>query len=146
VYVSGQTLSSDLPTTPGAFQTNFVGGSNCPFPPSGDASAAKINPSGSALVYSTYLGGTGNDQGAASGVDHHGNAYVAGSTSSTHFPTLNAFQPANAGGYDVFVTELNPVGDALLFSTYLGGSGDDFAYGIALDRQRRDVSQEGKRN
>ena len=142
-YVSGSTFSSDFPTTPGAFQTNFVGGSNCSSPPCADAFAAKINPSGSALVYSTDLGGTGDDHGVGMAVDAHGDAYVGGPTSSTDFPILSAFQPTNAGGYDVFVTELNPAGNALVFSTYLGGSGDDFANGIILDRQRRDVYVEG---
>jgi hypothetical protein len=135
-YVSGFTGSSDFPTTPGAFQTNFAGGGI-------DAFVTKINPSGTALVYSTFLGGTGEDFGYGMGVDSHGNAFVGGQTTSTDFPTLNAFQHANAGGQDIFVTELNPAGDALVFSTYLGGSGDDFSSGIALDRQRRDVYVQG---
>ena len=138
-YVSGATLSSDFPTTPGAFQTNFVGGTNCPFPLCGDAFVTKINPSGTALVYSTYLGGTGHDFVEGMAVDFHGNAFVGGATTSTDFPTLNAFQPANAGGYDIFVTEVNRAGNALVYSTYLGGSGDEFLSGIAVDRQRRDV-------
>ena len=142
-YVSGQTFSSDLPTTPGAFQTNFVGGNNCPFPPCGDAFAAKINAAGTALVYATYLGGTGDDVGFGMAVDHHGNAYVAGFTTSTDFPTLNAFQRANAGGYDIFVTELNPAGRALIYSTYLGGSGDEMIGGIAFDPQRLNLYVEG---
>jgi len=135
-YVSGFTFSSDFPTTPGAFQTNFVGGNN-------DAFAAKINPSGTSLVYSTFLGGTGEETGMGIGVDFHGNAYVGGQTTSTDFPTSNAFQPANAGGFDIFLTELDPAGGALVFSTYLGGSGDDQANGIALDIPRRDVYVEG---
>lgn len=142
-YVSGATLSSDFPTTPVAFQPNFVGGSNCPFPPCADAFAAKINPSGTALVYSTFLGGTGDEAGFGVGVDFHGNAYVGGQTTSTDFPTSNAFQPANAGGFDIFVTELNPAGDALVFSTYLGGTGDDIVNGVALDVQRRNVYVQG---
>jgi hypothetical protein len=129
--------------TPGAFQTNFVGGTNCPFPPCGDAFAAKINAAGTALVYSTYLGGTGDDNGFGMAVDFHGNAYVAGFTTSTDFPILNAFQRANAGSYDIFVTELNAAGKALIYSTYLGGSGDEFIGGIAFDRQRLNVYVEG---
>jgi hypothetical protein len=134
-YVSGQTSSSDFPVTPGAFQANFVGGTNCSFPPCGDAFAAKINASGTALVYSTYLGGTGDDNGFGMAVDHHGNAYVVGFTTSTDFPILYAFQRANAGGYDIFVTELNPAGRALIYSTYLGG--------IAFDPQRLNLYVEG---
>jgi hypothetical protein len=135
-YVSGQTLSSDFPTTSGAFQTNFVGGSNCPSPPCPDAFVSKINPSGKQLTYSTYLGGTGDDIGAEIVTDSSGNAYVSGPTSSTDFPTLNPFQPANAGGYDLFVTELNPIGSALVYSTYLGGGGDESNRGTAIDSRR----------
>jgi len=135
-YVSGQTLSSDFPTTSGAFQTNFVGGSNCPFPPCTDGFVTKINPSGNRLAYSTYLGGTGDDTGSEIVTDSSGNAYVSGPTSSTDFPTLNPFQPANAGGYDLFVTELNPIGSALIYSTYLGGSGDESNRGTAIDSRR----------
>jgi hypothetical protein len=103
----------------------------------------KINPSGTALVYSTYLGGTGDEAAYGVAVDSHGDAFVGGQTTSTDFPILNPLQRANAGGYDLFVTELNRVGRALVFSTYLGGSGDESTSGIALDRQRRNVYVEG---
>jgi Beta-propeller repeat len=135
-YVSGFTFSTDFPTTPGAFQTNFVGGSNCPDPPCPDAFVTKINPSGRRLVYSTYLGGNGDDNGAEIVADSDGNAYVSGHTSSTDFPTLNPLQPVNAGGYDIFVTKLNAAGSALIYSTYLGGSGDEFNHGTAIDSRR----------
>jgi hypothetical protein len=85
------------------------------------------------LSYSTYLGGTGDDEGQAIAVDSEGNAYVTGTTSSTDFPSLNAAQPTNAGAYDVFVSKLSPSGSALVYSTYLGGSGSDYANAIALD-------------
>ena len=130
-YVSGGTGSSDFPTSPGAFQTNLVGGF--------EAFVTKINPSGSAFVYSTYLGGTGDQAAEGIAVDYHGNAFVAGQTTSTDFPVLRPLQRANAGGFDVFVTELNPTGRGLVFSSYLGGTGDDSTSGIALDRQRRNV-------
>ncbi len=97
---------------------------------------AKVNPDGTALVYSTYLGGAGDDLGFGMAVDEDGNAYVGGFTSSSDFPTLNAFQPTNAGGYDIFVTALNAAGNALIYSTYLGGSSDDFSSGIAFDQHR----------
>jgi hypothetical protein len=136
-YVTGRTYSTDFPTTPGAFQTVCNGGSGCTN--NGDAFVAKINPSGSALAYSTYLGGSGNDNGFGIAVDGSGNAYVTGSTCSTNFPTMNPLQP-NYGGPggdycgDAFVTEINPSGSALVYSTYLGGSEWDFGYGIAVDR------------
>jgi hypothetical protein len=90
-----------------------------------DAFVARFDPSG-ALVYSTYLGGKGNDDGLGIAVDSAGNAYVTGTTTSTDFPTtLNAFQGSNHGGtHDAFLTKLSPGGD-LLYSTYLGGSGDE---------------------
>jgi Beta-propeller repeat len=135
-YVSGVTFSTDFPTTLGAFQTNFVGGSNCPFPPCSDAFVTKINSSGRGLAYSTYLGGNGDDNGAEIVADSDGNAYVSGETSSTDFPTLSPFQPANAGSYDIFVTKLNAAGSALIYSTYLGGSGDEFNHGTAIDSRR----------
>jgi hypothetical protein len=135
-YVSGQTLSTDFPTTLGAFQTNFVGGSNCPFPPCYDAFVTKFNPSGNRLAYSTYLGGNGDDTASEIVADSDGNAYVSGPTSSTDFPTLNPFQADNAGGYDLFVTKVNAIGSALIYSTYLGGSGDEFNRGTAIDSRR----------
>ena len=89
----------------------------------------KLNPTGTALVYSTYLGGTGEDYGSGIAVDTAGNAYVTGTTYSTDFPTTaGAFQTTFGGGNaDAFVTKLNPTGTALVYSTYLGGTGDDVA-------------------
>jgi len=126
-YVTGATNSTNFPTTPGAEQTTFGGGTYNVF-------VSKLNPAGNALVYSTYLGGSGNDQALGIALDFSGNAYVTGLTSSTNFPVSNAIQSVYAGGaYDVFVTELGPAGTALIYSTYLGGSGDDEASGIAVD-------------
>ena len=99
----------------------------------------KFNPQGSALVYSTYLGGSGYDLGNGIAVDSLGSAYVSGSTESTDFPvTPGAFQTACGGGttggcYDAFVTKFNPQGSALVYSTYLGGSGNDYNPNIAVD-------------
>jgi len=128
-YVTGYTHSTNFPTTPGAFQTANQGGY--------DAFVTKLNPTGSApLVYSTYLGGNDLDQGRGIAVDAAGNAYVAGYTQSTNFPTTSGvFQPAPAGGLtDAFVTKLNPTGSApLVYSTYLGGSSGDAGFGIAVD-------------
>jgi hypothetical protein len=125
VYITGSTNSTNFPTVNPLQPTN-AGGSN-------DAFVAKINPSGSALVYSTYLGGSGNDQGTGIAVDGAGNAYVTGYTTSTNFPTMNPFQPANGGSADAFVAELNPTGSALVYSTYLGGGGSDGGFSIAVD-------------
>jgi hypothetical protein len=124
-YVSGSTFSADFPTV-NPVQSTLKGVS--------DAFLTKINASGSALVYSTFLGGSGTEFAGGVAVDDLGNAYIAGATESTDFPTLNALQ-ATVGGpsFDGFVTEINPSGGALIYSTYLGGSGDDFAGGIALD-------------
>jgi beta-propeller repeat-containing protein len=85
------------------------------------------------LVYSTYLGGRGDDAGYGIAVDKSGNAYVTGTTASTNFPTKNALHGSNAGGYDAFVAKLNPTGSALVYSTYLGGSNSDQGLSIAVD-------------
>src|SRR5207253_5332645 len=98
-----------------------------------DSFVSKVNFSGTQLVYSTYLGGTGADVGQGIKVDSAGNAYVAGYTFSANFPTQNPYQGSNAGAPDAFISELNPAGSALVFSTYLGGSTDDRAFAIALD-------------
>jgi hypothetical protein len=116
-YVTGATTSTDFPTTTGAFQTKLTGTLN--------AFVTKLNSTGTAFVYSTYLGGSGSDFTEGIAVDAAGNAYVSGATNSSDFPTLNAIQPKNAGGYDAFVTKLNPTGAGLVWSTYLGGSGDE---------------------
>jgi hypothetical protein len=128
-YVTGQTSSTNFPVTPDAFQTTFGDGST-------DAFVTKFNPQGSALVYSTYLGGSGNDYNPNIAVDSSGNAYVTGTTQSTDFPvTPGAFQTTCGSARhceNAFVTKLNPTGSALVYSTYLGGSGDT-GNGIAVD-------------
>ena len=85
------------------------------------------------LLYSTYLGGNGYDQGFGVAVDGSGNIVLAGTTASTNFPTANPFQSLNAGGVDVFVTKFNPSGTSLVYSTYIGGRGGDSCEGLALD-------------
>jgi hypothetical protein len=125
-YVTGFTYSSDFPTTSGAFQTTFGGGT--------DVFVTKLNATGSALVYSTYLGGSGADAGNGIAIDASGNAYVTGSTESSNFPTTSgAFQTTYGGGGDAFACKLDASGAHLLYSTYLGGSRDDSASGIAVD-------------
>jgi hypothetical protein len=129
-YVVGQTASSDFPTTGSAFQKTLAAGA------SSNAFVTKLNPTGSALVYSTYLGGGSIDVGSAIALDSANNAYVTGQTTSTNFPVMNEVQTQSAGGADAFVTELNAAGSALVFSTYLGGKNDENVTkiaGIAVD-------------
>ncbi len=138
-YVTGYT-GEGFPTNSGAFQTAYGGNT--------DVFVVKLNPAGdgaSDLIYSTYLGGNGDDQGNAIAVDGLGDAYVTGFTNSTDFPTTSgAFQTSFQtsagdihGNTNAFMTELNPSGSFLIYSSYLGGSGDvyggDLANGIALD-------------
>jgi Beta-propeller repeat/Phage integrase family len=127
-YVTGGTSTTTFPTTSGAFQTVFGGGGQS------DAFVTKLNASGTALIYSTYLGGNNGDVGYGIGVDGSGNAYVTGISNSTNFPTTSgAFQTVFGGTSDAFVTKLNATGSALVYSTYLGGNASDYGNGIAVD-------------
>lgn len=123
-FVAGGTSSTDFPTTTGAFQKTFGGGSL-------DAFVFELNPGGTALTYSTYLGGTGTDVANGIAVDASG-AYVVGSTSSTDFPTHIPIQSSIAGSLNGFVAKLSPAGSSLLYSTYLGGGTGDFAAAVAV--------------
>ena len=130
-YIAGLTVSSDFPVTGGAVQTTNNKTSNAY-----TAFVTKLNPQGTAALYSTYLGGSTQDIANAIAVDGSGNAYVAGETSSTDFPvTTGAYQTTNntSGNEAGFVTKLNATGTALIYSSYLGGSGADAVNGIALD-------------
>ena len=131
-YVTGSTSSIDFPTTAGAFDTTYHGPGSGSFP---DVFVTKLNPSGSALVYSTYIGSSGDDIGHGIAVDAAGNAYVTGYTCcATGFPTTpGAFQTASGGASDIFVTKLDPAGSGLVYSTYLGGSSYEVGVGIAVD-------------
>jgi hypothetical protein len=125
-YVTGFTFSSDFPTTQRAFQSKLRGSEN--------AFVTKLNATGTALVYSTYLGGSDHDGGSGIAVDSTGNAYVTGDTNSPDFPTTSAaLRSTLRGPRDAFVTKLNPAGTALVYSTYLGGSGVDEGRSIAVD-------------
>lgn len=135
-YVTGTTYSNDFPTTPGVFQTTCGGGS-CSGE-AGDMFLSKLNSTGSALVYSTYVGGSNYDVGTSIVVDGSSDAYVGGYTESLNFPiTSGAFQTScdncSQNNGDAFVVEMNPSGSALLYSTYMGGSQEDAANGIAID-------------
>src|SRR2546428_175288 len=127
-YVTGQTLSTNFPTTAGTVQPGFAG--------TIDAFMTKLNPTGSGLVYSTYLGGDSDDLGNGIAVDATGNAYVTGLTFSTNFPTTpGAFQTTPKFASDAFVVKLNAAGTALVYSTFLGGDGFDQGHGIAVDAE-----------
>jgi len=124
-YVTGAASSTDFPTVNPFQATNASYGNSY-----SNAFVSKINPSGSALVYSTYLGGSGGAIGYGIAVDPSGNAYLTG-TAGVDFPTVNSFQPTPKGS--AFVIKLNAAGSALVYSTYLGGSYADVGYGIAVD-------------
>src|SRR6266853_243586 len=131
-YVTGF-ASSGYPTTPGAFQRTFNSPAGVNHPFTSDAFVTKLNPTGTGLVYSTYLGGSEVDFGTGIAVDVDGNAYVTGFTASADFPVTPGPQPLYGGGFDAFVTKLQATGSALAYSTYLGGSGEDRGHGIAVD-------------
>ncbi|HXS94713.1 MAG TPA: SBBP repeat-containing protein [Candidatus Limnocylindrales bacterium] len=125
-YVTGYTASTNFPVQ------SALRGSNA-----GDVDAfvTKLNPAGSALVYSTYLGGSATDYGTAIAVDASGNAYVTGIVTSDDFPLASPMDD-KLGSHavdDIFVSKLNPAGSALVYSTYLGGGSADDPYAIALD-------------
>src|SRR5579872_1850451 len=136
-YVTGGTQSSDFPVTTNAFQKSLAGVSN--------AFVSKMNSTGTALAYSTYIGGTGSDAANSVAIDASGNAYITGGTTSRNFPTSNPIQAAFAGGGDTcpaqhasicgdaFVAELDPTGSILVFSSYLGGTLEDTGVGLVLD-------------
>ena len=124
-FVAGMTSSSNFPTS-AAFQLLPGGGTESAF-------IAKLNPAGSALLYSTYLGGSVMDYGTSIAVDLADNAYAAGYTASPDFPVAAPVQGALAGGYDAFIVELDAAGNSLNFATFYGGSGLDAANGIAVD-------------
>jgi hypothetical protein len=124
-YIVGETGSVDFPKA-GAAQTAFGGYT--------DVFVSKLNATGTALVYSTYLGGSSRDSGRAIALDAAGNAYITGFTYSRNFPvTAGAAQSSPGGASAVFVAKLNPSGSALLYSTYLRGSGSDYGTAIAVD-------------
>jgi len=135
-YVAGYVESANFPTTPGAFQPALHGPFSCCSHHS-NAFITQLNPTGSALVYSTYLGGSNQDWVYGIAVGPGGDAFVAGITGSSDFPTTpGTLQSVAPSGWNGFVTRLNPVGSRLIYSTYLGGSGVDQAQAIAIDSNR----------
>lgn len=131
IWLTGTTASNDFPVTPNAIQSSFQGGSD-------DAFITELNSSGTKLLYGTYLGGSNSDSSpnylelGAIVIDGSGNVYVTGTTLSTNFPVLNALEPTLGGFNDAFVTKISNAG-TLLYSTYLGQSGNASSSGIAVD-------------
>lgn len=128
VFLTGYTGSSNFPTTPGAFDPTHNSYGD-------DAFVVRLNATGSALEYGTFLGGSSNDYGTDIAVDAAGRTYIIGYTESGNFPiTTGGFDPSFNGGYhDAFVVRLNEAGSALEYATFLGGSNDEHGYGIAVD-------------
>ncbi len=124
IYVTGLTNSTDF-TVVNPIQKNIAG--------SLDAFVSKLNPAGNNLIYSTYLGGTIDEQANSIALDAMNNVYIMGVTTSTDFPVANPTQKSNAGGQDAFMTEINSAGNALIFSTYLGGTNNDTGLSLVVD-------------
>lgn len=125
-YVTGQSVSADFPTAGTPYKSSNTG--------SFDVFVTKLAADGSSLVYSTYIGGSLGDSGNAIAVDSSGNAFVAGGTSSSDFPTtVGALQTTFNGVTDAFVLKLNSTGSTLVYSTLLGGTSFDTANGLAVD-------------
>ena len=136
-YVIGQTASADFPTV-NAFDSTCGSDGDCNFVGTQryvDVFVSKVNPQGTGLAYSTYLGGSYIEFAGSIAVDGSLNAYVTGETTSTDFPVVNAVQQANAGGADGFVAKLGPAGNTLDYSTYLGAFASDTGHGISVDGQ-----------
>ena len=135
-YVTGYTTSTNFPVSPGAYQST-CGGGTCSAT-NIDAFVTKMNSTGTAILYSTYLGGTGKDYGYGIAVDASGDAFIGGTTFSADFPVTTGALQTHCGGNscgsgDGFVTELNTTGSGLVYSTYLGGSNTNQLNAIALD-------------
>ncbi|MEP7337538.1 MAG: SBBP repeat-containing protein, partial [Acidobacteriota bacterium] len=125
VYITGSTASLNFPVQ-APLQATYGGGDQ-------DAFVTKINAAGTALAYSTYLGGSMVEVGNAIAVDPFGNAYVTGLTASLNFPLRNPIQANNRGGNEAFISKLNPQGSGFVYSTYLGGSNSDQGSGLAVN-------------
>ncbi len=136
IYVAGTTGSANFPTTAGAFQTTYSGGIYDPF-------LFKLNASGNSFIYSTLMGNAQDDYGAGLDIDDLGNAYLVGQSSGVYPTTAGAYQATYGGGpWDVFITKFNTTGTGVIFSTMLGGSGEDHSHSIKVD-SNYDVYIEG---
>jgi hypothetical protein len=130
VSITGLTMSNNFPTTAMTFDNSINGGTY------GDVFVAQLNTANNTLAFSTYLGGNGSETSQDIAVDSAGFIHVTGGTESTNFPTQNAIQNSNGGGFDMFIAKLNPAlqnNNILIFSTYLGGASHDVSTGLGLD-------------
>ncbi len=129
VYITGDSESSDFPTTSSAYEQSLNGAS--------DVIVCKLNAAGSDLIYSTFIGGSTWEHGNAIALNDENNAFITGYTYSGDFPTTNgAFDDSyNGGGPDVFICQLDSAGSNILFSTFIGGSNYDYCYTLALDHE-----------
>lgn len=140
IYITGSTNSANFPVTTGAFQTTYKGAGGGTVLPGGDAFVTKLSPDGKSLIYSTYLGGAGNDRILGIALDAQNNAWLTGSTLSADFPLSNDAAQRAYGGVgvkglrlgDAFVSQLSANGRSLLYSTFIGGAGDDIGMGVAI--------------
>ena len=130
IYLYGDTSSSDFPITPGAYQTHLASPAGTG---SADAFVTKLSPDGSQVIWSTYLGGSMDEGPKGIALDSKGNIWLSGQTYSNDFPMVNPFQAQPHSYATGYVSELSPDGTKLLYSTYIGGSSLDYAYGIVLD-------------
>ena len=118
VYITGRTASTNFPVTTGAYDTSWNGGV--------DAFVTKLNPAGTGLVYSTYLGGSAADVSEAITLDKFGNIIITGDTMSADFPiTSDAYDTSYNGDWDIIISQINPSGASLIYSTFFGGTGYD---------------------
>ncbi|HYU23836.1 MAG TPA: SBBP repeat-containing protein, partial [Thermoanaerobaculia bacterium] len=130
VYFAGSTKSTDIAVTSGVVQPAFGGKGSF----GGDVYVVKYDPKTNHIVYTTYLGGSADDNAFGIAIDGAGSAYVVGQTDSHNFPLKSAFQPTFGGlSYEAFITKLSPSGDALVYSSYLGGNGNEQGNGVAVD-------------
>lgn len=125
VYLAGTTLSSDYPTVAGSFDLTY----NL----DNDVVVTKLNPAGSSMTYSTYIGGQRADDATGIAIDASGAAYITGVTQSSDFPTPNGVDKTYNGNADLFVTKVSPTGTALTYSTFVGGNGTEGGGAIAVD-------------
>ncbi|MFW9768468.1 MAG: SBBP repeat-containing protein [Candidatus Thorarchaeota archaeon] len=125
ILISGWTSSTNFPTT-GAYDSTHNGGG-------ADVFLVRFNSAGNQLLNSTYIGGNGDDLGGQIHIDESGNVIVTGSTSSSNFPTLNGYDLTHNGAREAFALKISPTFETLIFSTYLGGSNEEYEYGSAVD-------------
>lgn len=130
VYVTGYTFSTNFPVA-NPFQSK---NGNTTANSGGDAFIVKLNSQGNSLIYASYLGGMSDDMATSIAIDSENNAYITGFTNSINFPVANSIQSKSNGGFDAFLTKLNAAGNSLVYSTYFGGSDNEFGNAIAIDK------------